>query len=123
MLYSLSQWGMCYLEDLRSSYGHALVVLTNWYKSKIEVMQEQKTQVAHASMVQRAEHQIQMAEVLGSKLIGVTYCCWIFLSSHGKAFDGNFTIIANFVCLWKAGMMNKLRSVKDDSAVTPGCLA
>ena len=41
MLSSHSHWGMCYL-DLRYSYSHALLVLTKWSKSKIQVMQEQK---------------------------------------------------------------------------------
>ena len=36
------------------------------------------SKVAHASMAQRAEHQIQMAEVLGSMLAMVTFCYWIF---------------------------------------------
>ena len=38
MLSSLSYWGMCYLRDLRSPYGHSLSVLTKWSKSKIEVV-------------------------------------------------------------------------------------
>ena len=29
MLYSLSHWGMCYLGDLRSTYGHTLFFLLN----------------------------------------------------------------------------------------------
>ena len=29
-------------------------------------------------MAQRAEHQIQMAEVLNSIVTGVKFCCWIF---------------------------------------------
>ena len=38
-------WDMCqiYLEDLRSTYDHALLILNKWSKSKIEVLQEQKT--------------------------------------------------------------------------------
>ena len=34
---------MCYLGDLRYSYGQALLVLTKLSMSKIEVVQEQKT--------------------------------------------------------------------------------
>ena len=41
---------MCYLRDLTSACGHALLVLTKWLKSQIEVMQEQKTMDASASM-------------------------------------------------------------------------
>ena len=37
MLSSLSYWGMCYLGNLTSSHGHAILVLTNWSKSKIEI--------------------------------------------------------------------------------------
>ena len=36
------------------------------------------SQVIPASMAQRAEHQIKVAEVLGSVLTGVTFYCWIF---------------------------------------------
>ena len=43
MLSSLSYWGLCCLRDLRSSYGHALLVLTKLSKSKFEVVQDQKT--------------------------------------------------------------------------------
>ena len=44
MLTTLSYWGMCYLGNLRSTgYGHAILVLIKWSKSKIEVVQEQKT--------------------------------------------------------------------------------
>ena len=50
-------------------------------------------------MAQRAEHQIQMAEILGSMLTGVTFCCSIIFGF--KSFDANIAIIANFVCLWK----------------------
>ena len=39
----------------------------------------QISQVTHASIAQRGAHQIQMAEVPGSVLTGVTFCCWIFL--------------------------------------------
>ena len=50
-------------------------------------------------MAQGAEHQIQMAKILGSILITVTFCCWIFLFSRRKASDANIAIIANFECL------------------------
>ena len=51
-------------------------------------------------MAQRAECQIQMTEVLGLILSGVTFCCWIlFLDS--KASYAYVVIITNFVCLWK----------------------
>ena len=43
MLSSPSHWGNCYLGELRSLYGHALLVLTKWSKFKIEVVQQQKT--------------------------------------------------------------------------------
>ena len=36
-------WDIRYLGDLRSLYGHALLGLTKWFKSKIEMVQEQKT--------------------------------------------------------------------------------
>ena len=44
MLFSLSHWGMCYLGDLRSAYGHALLVLAKLSRSvsKIEAVQRQK---------------------------------------------------------------------------------
>ena len=47
-------------------------------------------------MAQRAEHQIQVAEVQGSMLTRVTFCCWLFLFSQGKASDANIAIIVNF---------------------------
>ena len=47
-------------------------------------------------MAQRAERQIQVAEVLGSMPSGVKFYCWIFLFSRSKAFDANNAIIANF---------------------------
>ena len=57
MLSSLSYQGMCNLRDLSSVYGHALVILTKLSKSKIEVVQEQKTsQVAHALIAEKGEH-------------------------------------------------------------------
>ena len=91
---------MCYLVDLRSANGHALLVLN---KSKIKVAQKYKTfkdiPITHASMAQRAKCQIQMAEVLGSVLTGVTFCCTIFLFSPSKASDANITNIVIFVCL------------------------
>ena len=43
MLSSLGHWCNCYLKELRSLNGHALLVLTKWSKSKIEVVQLQKT--------------------------------------------------------------------------------
>ena len=43
MLSSLRYQGMCYVGDLRSLYGHALLVLAKWSKSKTNVVQEQKT--------------------------------------------------------------------------------
>ena len=55
------------------------------------------SQVAFASMAQRGEHQIQMAEALGSMLTRVIFCCWIFCFQ--KSSDANIAIIANFVCL------------------------
>ena len=49
-------------------------------------------------MALRAECQIQMAEVSGSMLTGVTFYSWIFLflHIHKKASEAT---IANFVCL------------------------
>ena len=44
-------------------------------------------------MAQRAERQIQMTEVPGSMLTGVTLYCWIFFDFY--------VIIAKSVCLWK----------------------
>ena len=75
-----TNWGMCYLGDLRSTYDHTT---TEWSNPRFEVVQEQKdnlgiSQVTNASMAQRAECQIQMAEVQGSMLTGVAICCWIF---------------------------------------------
>ena len=43
VLSSLSYIGICYSEDLRSLFGHALLVLAEWSKPKIELVQEQKT--------------------------------------------------------------------------------
>ena len=42
-LCSLSHWGMSYLGDLRFAYGHTLLILVKWSKSKIDVVQEQNT--------------------------------------------------------------------------------
>ena len=39
----LSYRNMCYLGELRSPYGHALLVLTKWSKSTIQGVLEQKT--------------------------------------------------------------------------------
>ena len=44
---------------------------------------------------ERRGEEIQMAEVPGSVLSGVTVCCWIFFP-HSKARDANIVIIANF---------------------------
>ena len=38
-------------------------------------------------MAQKGEHQIQMADVPGSMLTGVTFCDWILLFSRSKACD------------------------------------
>ena len=51
ILSSLGAQGMSYLGDLRSLYGHALLVLTKWSESKIEVVQEQKTILGYPSDV------------------------------------------------------------------------
>ena len=55
MLSSLSCWCMRYLEDQRSSYGDALLVLTKWSESKIED-NLRTSQVADASIVKKQEH-------------------------------------------------------------------
>ena len=47
-------------------------------------------------MDQGAEYQIQVAEVPGSMLTGVTFYCWIFGFYIVKDFDANIAIIANF---------------------------
>ena len=57
-------------------------------------MQEQKTST-HASMAQRIERQIQVAEILDSMLTGVLLD---FLLSC-EVFNANVAIIVNFVCL------------------------
>ena len=40
------------------------------------------SRVTHASTAQRGEHQIQMAEIPGSVLTGVIFCCWNFFCFH-----------------------------------------
>ena len=46
-------------------------------------------------MAQRAEHQIQIAEVLFSVFNGVTFCGRIFLFSHSKTSDA-ITVYCQF---------------------------
>ena len=52
----------------------------------------QISQVTHASIAQRGEHQIQVVEVPGPILTGVTFCFWIFLFSRSKVSDANIAI-------------------------------
>ena len=87
-------------------YGQALLVLTKWFKSNIEVVQQQR-QFKDIPMAQRAEHQIQMAEALGSVLIGVTFFLLdFFLFSHTKASDTNIAITTAETALLKWGNVN-----------------
>ena len=54
------------------------------------------SQVTHASIAQRGEHQFQMAEVPGSILTGVAgFLCFL----RRQTSDANTAIIANSVCL------------------------
>ena len=57
-----------------------------------------KLQITHASMAQRVEYQIEMAEVLGSMLTGITFCCWIFFHKV-KPLMPTLAIIAKSVFL------------------------
>ena len=64
--------GRVLLGNLRSVYGHALLVLASpslkLYRNKDNL---RISKVTHASMAHRAECRIQMAEVLGSMVIGL----------------------------------------------------
>ena len=59
-------------------------------------------------MAQIAEHQIQVSEVLGSILNGVTFYCWIVLFSRGKESHANIAINANFGSVEGIGAMPPL---------------
>ena len=48
-----------------------------------------------------------MAEVPGSMLTKATFCCRIFLFSHGKACDANIAMIANFSYFVKNSTVEK----------------
>ena len=115
-----SHWGMCYLGDLRSAYGNALLALTKWSESKTEVVQEQKTikDIPRQHMAQKAEHRIQMAEVLVSMLTGVTFCCWMFLFSCSKASDLNNAINYQFCVFLKNSIDTALARKVIDTAFT-----
>ena len=54
-------------------------------------------------MAQRAEHQIQVVEVLGSMLTAVKFCCWNFFR-HDEASDADIDIVANF-CLFLKNLL------------------
>ena len=60
-------------------------------------------QVTHTSMAQKGEHQIQMAEVPGSRLPWLTFSCWIFLSLRSKACDANWVFHDRRFChiIWQ----------------------
>ena len=79
---------MCYPGGLRSLYDHLLSVPAKLSNSKVEVVQEERTikgsQVLHDLMSQRGGNQIQMAEVPGSILTGVTFCCCILCPNFLK---------------------------------------
>ena len=69
----LSYWGTCYLEDLRSVYGHALSSCAGT-KDNLRI-----SQVAHALIAQRGEHETRMTEVLGSVLTWVNIFAGFFV--------------------------------------------
>ena len=83
---SLSHLGMCHLRDLRSVYGHTLLVQPNdkvqdccgpVTNKKLRV-----SQIKHASMAQRAEFQIQISQIQSSMLTVLIFCCCIFFCFH-----------------------------------------
>ena len=53
MLCSLRHCSRCYLGDLRSAHGRALLVLTKLSKSSIEVVHEQKTIYGYSKIYQK----------------------------------------------------------------------
>ena len=57
-------------------------------------------------MAQRAEYQIQVAEVLGSMLTGVTFCCWIFCFHISEASDANIGHYCQF-CVFVKNTTNR----------------
>ena len=57
-----------------------------------------------------------MAEVLGSMLTGVAFCCWIFLFPHSKASDVKIAIIANFCVFVEKKNSNNHNNAWDSKA-------
>ena len=63
--------------------SEALRSLYSYYKSKIQVVQEQKTQkiykITHTWLAQKGKYQTLMADVPGSILIGGNICCYFHM--------------------------------------------
>ena len=93
----------CKTETLGSWYIHTVLILTKSYKSKNQVVHEQKFKDLLSSTCQISPERRVLdlesdeLEVWVQYSLGVTFCYWNFLFSCSKAFDANFGIIANFV--------------------------
>ena len=67
--------------------------------------------VTHAWIAQIGEHHIQMAEVPGSMLTGVTFLSLEFLFLHGKACDAIIAIFRYNCILWKTRIEHNLGQI------------
>ena len=85
----------CNNETLGSLYSHALLNVTESFKSKNQLVNEQKFSTCQVSPEVIVLNFNQRSR--GSILTGVTFCHWNILFSHCKASDAKIGIIANFV--------------------------
>ena len=104
MLFSLSYWGRSYLAHLRSSYGQALLVVTKWSKSKIEMVlyKRQFRDILSSTCLDSSERRILDLNEWGPRCNnhwGNILFLDCFLFSCSKTSDVNYAIIVNSVCL------------------------
>ena len=84
--------------DLRSSYGHALLVLTKW-SPRFKWCRKKRQFKDTASSIYLDSSEKRALDLNGSLLL------LNILFLHSKASGANIAVIANSMCLWKTRMM------------------
>ena len=102
MLSSLTYWGMCYLEDLRSLCGHSLLVITKWSMKWCRNKRQFKD-IPSSTCLDSSERKTLDLDGWGPRFNAHSGNILLldFLTLHGKVSDANIAIIANFACSWK----------------------